>query len=69
VIHHTGHDSARGERLVTFDFEVAWTRRHPIARLAKWELDREDESLQRCAPPQQLAALRAALERGYPGRG
>jgi hypothetical protein len=69
VIHHTGHDSARGERLVTFDFEVAWTRRHPIARLAKWERDREDESLQRCAPPQQLAALRAALERGYAGRG
>jgi hypothetical protein len=65
VIHHTGAK----ERLVTFDFEVAWTRRHPIARLAKWELDREDESLQRCAPPLQLAALRAALERGYSGRG
>lgn len=68
VIHHASH-AGSAERLVTFDFEVAWTRRHPIARLAAWELDREHESLARCAPPGELAALRAALARGYAGRG
>ena len=69
VIHYAGHDSGRGERLVTFDFEVAWTRRHPIARLAAWELAREHASLRRCAPHAQYAALRAALDHGYSGRG
>jgi len=62
---HVLYVSPPTERLVTFDFEVAWSRRHPIARIAAFEFARELASLRRCAPASQCAALEAVVARAY----
>jgi hypothetical protein len=52
---------AVAERLVTFDFEVAWTRRHGFEAMLRQEFSHYLEDLERSAPAPQRAALVAAF--------
>ena len=61
-----GGDS--GERLVTFDFEVAWARRAAIPRLISLELAQQFDSLTKWAPREQFESLLASFVRAYPER-
>ena len=56
------------ERVVTFDFEVAWGPRHSVKRLVSLELAQNLDSLARRASPWHLEALIAAIVRAYPDR-
>ncbi len=59
-------DSA--ERLVTFDFEVAWARRSALPRLVSLEIAQLFDSIARWAPVDHIGPLIAAFARGYPDR-
>jgi hypothetical protein len=56
------------ERVVTFDFEVAWQPRHSVKRLISLELAQNLDSLARRASAWHLEALIAAIVRAYPDR-
>lgn len=59
---------AAPERLVTFDFEVAWARRSSIPRLIGLELMQLLESIAAFAPLDQIAPLIRAFVAAYPER-
>jgi hypothetical protein len=63
-----GQPASSDERLVTFDFEVAWTRRHGLDAMARQEFTHYRDSLASCALPQQHAALERAFDDGYAER-
>ncbi|MBL8844109.1 MAG: hypothetical protein JNL90_21470 [Planctomycetes bacterium] len=56
------------ERLVTFDFEVAWARRSALPRLVSLEIAQLFDSIARWAPLDHIGPLIAAFVRGYPSR-
>ncbi|MSP15106.1 MAG: hypothetical protein EXR73_00600 [Myxococcales bacterium] len=63
-----GDGAAAAERLVTFDFEVAWARRSALPRLISLEIAQLLESVAAWGPLEQLPALIAAFVNAYPDR-
>lgn len=57
---------ASPERLVTLDFEVAWSRPSALARLPSLEIAQLLDSLVRCAPFDQIDALMQTFVASYP---
>ncbi len=60
-----GAVAAAGERLVTFDFEVAWARRSALERLVALEVGQLVESIASFAPTEQIGPLIGAFVRAY----
>jgi len=60
-----GAATAAGERLVHFDFEVAWARRSALERLVVLEVGQWVESIASFAPTEQIGPLIGAFVRAY----
>ena len=66
---HVLHVRAEPERLATFDFEVAWTRRSGLEAMVQKEVTHYRDSLARGSPPAQRDALLNAFAEGYAAEG
>lgn len=64
VLHVAGDERGPPERLVTFDFEVAFTRRRGLETKLRRELTHYRDSLAQWSPPEQRAELERAFADG-----